>query len=269
MTTYKKQHRKKYVKRAIPRKKSGVSKISRTIKKVVSRMSETKIQDLSSGVNLASYNGTNWDTTNTIPLMPYPSFLSIVQGTGQGDRIGDRVTISSLVMRMIFTPKVYNATTNPAPVPQMIKLFLVNGKLNSLYNIRPTQALTVQFFQDGNSSTAPTGDLFDMITEPNTDLWNVYATKTIKLGNSAYTGTGSSAVAQYQQNNDYKLNHLIKWNITKYIPKVLHWNDTGGSMTSRGLFLMILIANADGTTSAVGTTPCVMDYQLTVKYKDM
>lgn len=268
MTIYKKALRKKYVKRAKPRKKSGVS-TTRTIKKVVNRMAETKIQSIDGTTNLCAYNGTNWDTSNSFPVNIYPAWLTIAQGTGQGGRIGDRVTIHNLKMTIILTPKPYNVSTNPAPVPQMIKMFLVNGKLNTLYNVRPTQALTVQFFQAGDSSQPPVGNLFDMINEPNTDLFNVYATKTFKLGYSTAGGNGAQAGPQYYSNNDYKMNHLIKWNLTKHIPKLLHFNDTGSSPTSRSLFMMVLICNADGSTPAVGTTSATLDYEIVMKYKDL
>lgn len=271
MAAYRK--RKPYAKKATKRKpyakKVTKSRLNKTIRKVVSRMAETKIQNIDGTVSLGGFSATNWNTTNVIPLSIYSGFLQIAQGTGQGDRIGDKVTITNLMLRLIFTPRPYSAS-NLTPIPQMIKLFLVNARAVNQYNLRPTQANMNQFFQEGNSSAGPSDNLFDMIEEVNKDLWNVYATKTIKLGSAAYDGTGGSANAQYYTNNDYKFNHLIRWNITKHIPKICTWNDTSVSATSRGLFLVVLTANADGSTPASSSIlPSTMNYDLTMSYKDM
>lgn len=271
MAVYRKKRSyvKKITKKSYARKASKLH-LNKTIRKVVHRMAETKIANIDGSVNLGGFDATNWNTTNVIPVSIYPSFLQVTQGSGQGERIGNKLEVSSLKLRMVYTPRPYNVTTNPAPQPQMIKMFLVNGRTSTNYNLRPTVGTMATFFQEGNSFAPPSNNLFDMIEDVNKDSWNIYATKTIKLGCSSYDGTGSLAASQYFQNNDYKLNHLISWDITKHIPKQVTFNDTAIAASSRNLFLVILTANADGsapvTTSVLNS---VLNYDLTMGYKDI
>jgi len=240
------------------------------IKKEVLGLAETKIVNIDGTVAPCGFSGTNWNVSNSIPITPYASFLTINQGTGQADRIGDKITVSNVMLRMVFTPKPYNGSTNLTPKPQLIKLFLVNAKSINTINTRPNQANMNTFFQEGNSYASPAGDLFDMIEEVNRDAWSLYATKTIKLGYGSYNGTGFDSSHQYFENNDYKLNHIIKWDITKYIPQTMQWNDASANPASRGLFLVILCANADGSAPAsTSIVPVNMNYDITIKYKDL
>ena len=75
--------------------------------------------------------------------------------------------------------------------------------------------------------SAPSGGIYDNLSAINRDTWTLYSDKTYKIGNSAYGNSGAQANWQNMHNNDFKLNAKIKMDVTKYLPKIIKYSDTG------------------------------------------
>lgn len=66
-----------------------------------------------------------------------------------------------------------------------------------------------------------------------------------KLGSSLYLNSGSTA---NDANNDFKLSKYFNINLTKYIPKVIRYDDATTSPENVGLYATFLMCYADGST---------------------
>ena len=258
--------------RTSSRKSSSKVSFAKSVKAIVHRMAENKRVSYNSGttgIGLNSIIGTNWDSTSVIAVSPYTSRLPITQGTGQGQRIGNRINIRKLTMNAIFVPEQYDAVFNPTPKPMNITMYFLYSKNDP--NASPTAAAsTSNFFQNSGSSTGITGRLVDDLYKVNTDLWTVKKKITFKLGNAVYNGTGTSPGNQSYANNDYPLNKKISIDLTKHCHKTQKFDDNTSLPSNPVLFCIILLANADGSAVAnVSAVIAKMYYTLECQYEDM
>lgn len=205
---------------------------------------------------------------NVIALGPNSGTLMISQGTGQGARIANKIQTTSLKFTAIISPTNYSSSTNPDPRPAIVRMVI-------LYDREDPNAVPVPgslFFQDGNTSTGFTGTLPDTIRPINADRYRVLMTKDYKLGFSQYAGTTGDAAGQgaYQawSNNDFKMNHVIKMNLTKFYPKRVRFNDNLTEPTSRGLYAFFYYVPADGTAYTAEDAIVRVSYMQDYRYKD-
>lgn len=260
MRVKKRSSAKKSVKKAVARvRKQPLVKL---IKNVIKRQEETKIAVYQDGFN---FGGGAINASNIVPLTPFTSpYLSIVQGTGQGDRIGNRIRVKSAIFRYTLYPSPYNAVTNIIPIPQHVRLWFFSVKeSNSLLASNPPN-----FIQNGDSSSSLTGTLTDLNRVMNNDLYTYLGHRTHKIGYAEYFGTGASAANEYFRSNDYKLNVNAQVNLTKMYPKQIKYNDTGTVPSSKLIMVLWESINADGSSPVALGLPCYINFQVTLKYTD-
>lgn len=232
------------------------------IKKVIRRQAETKMANFQDGFEISPANiGVN----NIQPLTPYALVgLSIGQGTGQGDRIGNRITVKSLVMRFIIFPLEYDILTNPNPTPQIVRIWFFSQKQSNVL----LAANPPRFIQNGDTAASLTGTLIDMNRVINQDEYTYLAHRTYKIGYSNYGGTGTNVAAQSFTNNDYKLNIIGSINLTKLCPKIIKYDDTDNTPNSRLVMMLVQTVNADGSSTGSTDFKIGYNYDLTLKYND-
>lgn len=262
---------KKGVKRNYRRPAKRVARRSTFVKKVqaiIHRNLENKTYQANGfGYNIINSAATGWAANcfGTLPMTPAAGFLQIDQSTGQGGRIGDKISIRKLTFSGVIYPAKYNVSTNGNIQPQEVKFWLVTQK--DTPNVQPTGY--TKFFQFGTTSGGFDGTLIDMIKKPNQDLFMIHTTRTFKVGYGEYFGTGNNATAQYYNNNDFKLNHKFSIDVTKYAVKDVKYNDSTLTPMTRGVFLVCEAVYANGSTiSSVNEIPVLMDWQLSVTYED-
>lgn len=265
MAGYKKIYKKKAVKKPTYRKKRVYKKKITTsiVKRVISRMAEKKRGTIQVNSSLTSYNS---GITPILPMTPYTTNgIIITQGTGQGDRIGNQIRLTSVVMKYVIFPAPYNATTNLIPQPMNVILYWFKSKVNS------TVLLTSlpNFFQNGDSATTPQSNLFDQLYDLNTDQYTLIAKRVYKLGYASDTGTGNQAAAQSFANNDYKYNIIGKINLTKYCPKIVRYNDSSNNPTTPLVQCFAEIVPANGQTFATSIIPATIFTEVDIRYTDI
>lgn len=194
-------------------------------------------------------------------------FNTIGQGTGQGDRVGNRISPN----RFVFTGYMnYNANNVGVAqtncLPMYVKMFIFRMK-NTLSATQPDMT---KFFQYGSASQAPTGYIQDIKNKVNTDDITLYATRTFKLGNSALVSTG--VVASADTNNDFKQTQAFKVDLTRYVKKVIY-DDTTAVIKNHQMFCAFLFGRNDClalTKNALNDliTPIQISYDIQVSYKD-
>jgi len=196
-------------------------------------------------------------------------FNTIGQGTGQGDRIGNRISPNKFLFCGYMN---FNANLAPSPGyynanPMYVKMFIFRMK-NTL--IAPNPDMT-KFFQYGNSSQAPTGYIQDMKNKINTDDIVLYATRTFKLAPSALVAT-SGTIGQADTNNDFKLTQRFQVDLTKHVKKVIY-DDTTLTIKNHQMFAAFLFGRNDlaplvKDASNNYPTPIQIAYDIQVSYKD-
>lgn len=201
---------------------------------------------------------------NTLEMCLSPTCLQIPQGAGQGNRIGNKIKVKKLVMKGTLNARGYDVSSNPNPKPQQVRCVLFYDKTDP--NDLPAPA--GDFFQLGSTSTGIIGELTDMWAPINTDRYRVLAQKYFKLGYSQYGGTNFNADAQAFSNNDFKYNCNIRWDLTKYYPKLVTFRDGNTDPSNRALYMQVIVVPADGTTGVSGVIPINGQYMLSVQYED-
>lgn len=248
--------------RVAPKAKLG-SGLNKAVMKLINKTREVKHASYSSASNLNAYTGTGWSSVGVVALSPYTGFISIVQGTGQGDRIGNKIEIVSAKMTFQFAPNPYNATTNPSPEPQNILGWVVNVKQSTA---QPTSLAT--FFQAGDSVAAAQGTILDATRPINTDQYQLYRRFQKKVGWAVNTGTGSAAGYAYLANNDHNLSERVSMDVTKYLPKIVDYNDTTSTPTSKAIWLFMETVNSIGSAQPAATLPTALQYTIEISFRD-
>jgi hypothetical protein len=88
-----------------------------------------------------------------------------------------------------------------------------------------------------------------------------------KVGFSAFNNAGVDPAYQHFANNDYKLNHTRRLNMTKYMPKVLKFNDTTNQPTNAGLYVWAWSVPCNGFGQGA-LIPVQLDYTIHMEYED-
>lgn len=245
-------------------KKSGMN-VTSSVKKYVQGQLHKNIenkteQTLSTGNMVSAYNQNN--SLVVISMIPYGN---LSQGLGQGDRIGNEIRSRSTYFNFVLRPAPYSLSYNSIPTPQIV--IIMFGKLKSARNYPPGASDFAKLWQAGDSSHAPYSNTLDVLQNVNKDWFTVYKTLTYKLGYAQSNVQGGNSAYQFFQNNDYKFNIIGKINLTKYMPKIVKFNDSSLNPTNDGLFMWVQCVPADGSTAA-NPIPAYMDYTLNYTYED-
>lgn len=202
--------------------------------------------------------------TGVFPVTPSSGGLSILQGVGQGDRVGNRITIKSIAFRGNVVPAPYNAVTNPAPKPTLVRMLLLTDRDNPTIVASPS----TDFFQSGSTSAAPSGNIVDIYRPVNLDRYTVYHDQEFRMGYSNNGGTGVSVASQSYSNNDF--NFCSEWNIdvAKFLrKKVYDFDDNTANSSNDVITAVFLCAPADGSIPG-SVNVGLANYVLSCTYTD-
>lgn len=197
---------------------------------------------------------------------------NVVQGTQNNQRAGNRITISRLVFDFVMNPQYYNATTNPAPKPTLIRFWFFSSKLNpsAIDDIASyiSGSGSSQFLENGNSATGLAGNWYDYTRKVNPDSFIYHKHYDYKLGYSSATGTGNQPGAEYYNNNDFKLVIKDSIDLTKYANKIVKWDDAN-QVNSTWLKCIIQVIGADGLAYTPAQVPIMIMGSLNLFYTDV
>ncbi len=255
----------KYSKARRPIAKRIPRQLNNAIDKAVNRHQEIKqFQYGYDNIDMVPYLTTSgtFQTNNVIPLIPNHD-NPMLQGDSNSDRIGNKIKIKSVHLKLIIMPLNYNSTTNPTPRPHDVRMIICHSKAT------PTAPIVSSTFFDSNNATvSPQDDLSDMLLDVNKDIYVVSSDKKFKVGYTTMAGTGANPGNQYFANNDYKYNKFIQMDITKYCPASVVWNDDSSTPVSFLPVAILMGANANGVTSTDGESSLKYWAQVTIRYYD-
>jgi len=264
-----------FKKRRVVKRKSYARKkaapLRKMIKKEIARNIEDKTQSvLNLGLTLTSVNNLSFNTRNVVDVGVSAAAVSITQGTGQGNRVGNRIKIKKHVFKGTLVPLGYTAN-NTVPRPMQVKMWIFYDKENPSGTPNPY----ADFFQNGNSINPFQNDLTDQWLPVNQDKYRVLTTRTFKLGHASYGQSNNlvyptMAVSPYggYNNNDFKYNANFSIDLTKYMVKNVAFRDGNVDPTTRGLFALFSYACADGEQYAPSTEALMLQYMVDCKYED-
>lgn len=240
---------KKVVKKAVGQAKKKM--FAKSVKQVINRMSETKNAGNYGGVQaVEAYNSALTPPQSTIIDLTSP-LDTIAQGTGQGDRIGNKIKLTKFNVKGYIS---FNSTGTlaGASIPVYIKMIIFKQKLN---DGNPDMS---RLLHNGNTDIAPTNTLRDMIIPINTDYYTVFATRIFKLGTSAIAGL---------QNNDYHLTRFFNVSLLKHCKSVTY-SDTLVTPQNKKFYCGFLAGYADGTSVPVSTNLANFNFETLINFKD-
>jgi len=265
--------RRSYKKRPMRKRKSFARKgsIKKVVRRELSRVAEVKTlsHNVLNAVLSSSADSVNANIQNTFELGFDGVNIACSQGTGQGNRIGNRVILKNGTFKGCLVPLPYHATTNPVPRPVIVKMVMYYDRSDPLGVPQPFSTGTAAFFQNGNTNQPFLNDLADTWSDINKDRYRVFATKVFKLGAAAYTGSGNSPDNQGFINNDFKYNGNFKIDFTKMIPKVVQFNDNSAIPTSRSIYCTFFYCLADGQNAGGAWRMVGLQWTSQVKFTDM
>lgn len=259
---YQKLNKRRAPKKRAYKKKPAKKAFKKMIRKAITSFAEKKtIGFFQNGTSLISTANGSWDATNVRAIGP-PSMV-VSQGTGQGERIGNRIKVTKMLFKGVLVPLAYDVSSNPLPQPQQIRMVFFYEKSTPT----STPAPRGNFLQLGSTTVALQNDLIDMQAQFNTDRYRILGTRNFKLGFAKYDGTGADPANQGYGNNDYKLNCNFSVDITKMIPKNAVYDDA--SCQTRNLWVAFILARADGLANLSAYVPVGLQYTLDMFYTDV
>lgn len=254
-------------------KSNTVSKqtLTKAVKKEVYRLAESKSISYNFngllGNGLVYYSNASWGTYNIFPITPYSTYLNIAQGTGEADRIGNKIRTARLTYRGVLSANAYNVGWNVTPNAQFVRMIIFSRK-----DTGNTLLTTVNgFFNNGNTTSSPQSNMFDLVAPYNKMLYTVKYVKTFKIGPqiNSVTGSGAQPNQQYNSNNDFNRAVVFDVDLTKYIPKTIVYNDGTNTPSNDTVFCMFFVVASDGTTGSSVAAPIQIQSTVFYEYKDI
>jgi len=261
----------KWVKVKGSKKATKLSKpMKMAIRKEIKREVEVKSRQTYYGtVGLYGPASAAFNSVCNFVVCPSSTACDIQQGTGEGQRIGNQVRTRKLVFSGVFTPKAYSSTTNPDPHPMEIKMFFYRQRNDPA--VLPASP-SADFFQFNNTTNGIPDSLMNQIEVVNTDKYQLFTTRTFKVGyaiNSATNQTpGTIMPGPVAASNDFQLNWKFKVDLTKYLPKVVRYNDNNAEPTTPGIYCLFVLARADGGAIGTSAIPAQVAAVLNYEYED-
>ena len=231
----------------------------KSVKKVIHSMAENKTLISATGVtDIVPMSSAQY--TNLI-LIPN----SITQGAQSNNRIGNCVSLTSSYLKMYFTLKPYNLTTNPFQCPVQVCLWIYSFKTSNAYS---NQAATIQdlvsnnLFQSNNISVGTQKSVQDLLFASNSEIITLHKKVMFTLN------TPTSAASSTGFNSDGHPFKFVNLNLSKYVKKIT-FNDAAAGPTNKNLYMLINTYHTDGSTYADAERMVAYTSVQTWKYEDL
>lgn len=194
-------------------------------------------------------------------VMPSPPV-----GTGQSQRIGNKITLVDGWAKLTFQPTSDGAGTTNIQVLRVVAFY---DKQNP--TTQPTPFANGDFFQlgTGAGSVGFAGTMRDIVSEINKDRYHVFWERTYKLGYAHQNGSADAEPAWANAaNNDFKLYHKKRYGLMKTCIKNVVFNDTSLTPQRRGCWIMVFGVNPVGIQNPADTSVGQVFGQVYWKYQD-
>jgi hypothetical protein len=225
-----------YKKRSVKRVAKISKPLKRAINKLIGKQIETKYDSIAQFSSVYYFN----PAANTIGF-PFALSPTIAQGTGEGFRIGNLITVTRAVCHF----HVYCALSATPVVPQYVRVMIGHEKINANMNPANVSGGFNDLFRYGNTSSLPQNNSLDCMLPVNRDNWVIAYDKQFLMGSSEQVlATNHSGT-----NKQCQVSIKRSVNMTKHLGK-LFYEDTGTSPTNKSFFIWFLPINAQGVSTS-------------------
>jgi len=212
------------------------------------RTLETKSNQITIGPIVAQQNITDAQVVNLIP--------DIAQGTGQSNRVGNRITPTRLTAKM----SLYCYNQNPGTPPTYFDMYIFKFKGATQEGGVPSAADMNLFLQADNSATQYTGAAVSGLRPINSDMFTLLSKKRVTLFNPF------NAVGQISSTANVNPHRTISWNLTKHIKSTWIYDDNSTLLTNDSLYIAVGCTQTNGVLLGAGCGEYYM--MVDVSYKD-
>lgn len=247
-------------------------------------MSETKIVNFPQGnFAIPGFQSTGFQATIKIlgPSNATGGQYFIAQGTGQGQRIGNKIsTVRAILSGAVHINTTYDGTANWNMCPLYVGCYIF--RLKGALEDSQANAYTVMansFFQNGNGQQGFSGRLVDLTKTPNGQTVTLLKKRVFKVGtqfvNSAFGVASANNANQQYSDGSVGISRMFKMDITKTLQKIIQFNDANNAMTNANTWIAWVPFRVDGNDivtslgSYTGALPCYVDYNIAYNYRDM
>lgn len=243
----------RYGRRMGGRKKTGIRKMVRSM---ISRSQETKqlVSNFNSGILSQTTAGNV--VSNTQYMLP-----AFVQGTGMGQRIGDKVSISNFAVKGMIG--IANAATSTTAWHARVVIFSVKDYNQESAGTNLPTIEASNFFRTGGTTTSANGYVFNEGLLPiNKQRINVYYDKSFICGTDYGTKTVNS-------NSTIPSQHKFYCNLRKHF-KTLKFDENGTYPTlalNADCWITVFWNPIDSQVGS-GTATGTLNFMTDIRYKD-
>lgn len=223
-------------KKVIPRVTGLTPSLKKAIKAMIDGQLEVKTNQYNQQVSARGTVATG-DILNIMP--------TIVQGAGQGARVGNAITIKRLVVDVIISPALSQTIY---PFVCRILIFRWKDRGNKII----TSTETASFYENNNSSTAGTGDVSNQVLLPNPDLFETLYDKVTPVMAWYSNAATTQALVNYNQ---------AKYTIDVEAARMKVCYDDNTSQPDRSIFMLVQAVNTNGTNVNAAGTACANVFQ--------
>lgn len=239
------------------------------VKKVMMKAAEKKQVD--SQLGFTAFGSAATSNHLIVNLLPNAATLDIAQGSAVNNRSGNRVRIKKVTFRGQIVPHPYDATHNTLPEPQNVKFWFTSNKGDPADPATPTVG---PWFRASATTSSLTGSVTDPYRQMDHESIRVYKEVLYKVGFSKFGASGDTGIVAaegYYANNDCVGIQRFSFDVTKFCPKEIVWDDTTVAPLSRQLSCVIQATNAMSGTAmgATSNKTCMIEYQIHIEYTDV
>lgn len=228
-----------------PKPSLGISAVRQMVAKEILKKAEKKVFiQTSTNTSITTANASN---PTVLYLTP-----TTAQGTGDQQRIGNRIRVTNGEITGFINLLPYNAVTNPNAPPLWVKIWLCSYIRQNTNTIGSTDISTA-FFQASGANNGFNGAMADMVQPVNQDSWKLYDTRMIKLGVANTNGTQPASTGAWCDNSP--MSAQFRMSIPKEHCTQLQYNDTTSTVsTNKNLYLVFQAVTADGAGNGGATS---------------
>lgn len=195
----------------------------------------------------------------------------VIQGTNNGQRLGDTIKIRKLKVRgyiNLDSSKADDATFLKNPM--YVKLF-VGRRKDSIAdpNVTVIPGVSNAFdniLQNGPIPAAPQNLPSDMYRMINNDTYKIYATRFFKIGTAAPSNIPNDS-AQY--NNDFSFAKQFSIDLSKHIDLIRYNPGTTTIASNVGMYMWYFVCFANGSpVNTLTNAPLECHFDVNVTYED-
>lgn len=228
--------------------------IKYSVKKAVTRLMETKTQQLLSSSNNIFQSMTNTEVYSLLPI--------VQQGVTQQNRVGNRIQPVKLTVKGSIIATHLNASY-PGASSSYFDLYVFKSKAANQGGIAPTAGDMNLFLQQGSGGDSYNGQALDGLKPVNNDFFTLLAKRRYTLNNIYNTGIG--IMTGYYQSTSPQQTFSI--DLSKHLKQSWIYNDSSSNVINDNFYIAIGSTQTDGTSvgaSVTGTYQFIVD----LKYKD-